>query len=186
MQQSHSKLIYDPIKNQIVYDSVESGSIIYLMNINNSKTWNIKVINKNTYQEYLISLEDEYFACLRFLRLINMIISDAPHEMKVLDCRKGVWYLLEKNKNFYFNIQYDLYYFNYELNIKLNFDEIIDYRLNGKKSLDELANNIYLSHPFYEESQYFSRKIRIRNSVEFKKSIKEFNEKKIISNPNLG
>lgn len=40
----YSKLIYDPIKNQIVYDSVESGSIIYLMNINNSKTWNIKVM----------------------------------------------------------------------------------------------------------------------------------------------
>ncbi|ENU80302.1 hypothetical protein F975_02058 [Acinetobacter sp. ANC 3789] len=168
---------YDLINIKTIHYNEYSDMIIFLDKINDQREWCMDIILRDS-QRYSLFFKTEYLACLKFLKFSNKIVSDIPSEMKVLDFSEGKWYLLEKNEEFYFNVQYDLNYYNYSWNMKLNLKEISNYRLSGRTSLDQLCQEIYSSQPFYEDSIFYFRKINVKLSSEDERAIIRFNNKK--------
>lgn len=168
---------YDLINIKSIRYSEGFDAIIFLNKINDQREWCVDVVLKDS-QRYRLFFKSEYLACLKFLKFSNKIISDIPSEMKVLDFSEGEWYLLEKNEEFYFNVQYNLNYYNYSWNMKLNLKEVFNYRLNGRASLDQLCQEIYSSQPFYEDSIFYFRKLNVKLSTEDERAIIKFNNKK--------
>ena len=90
-------------------------------------------IERGVLREDNLYFTNEYLACLGFLKIATKIISDIPDEMKVLDYCEGVWYLLEKQQEFFLDVQCDLRHYSYSWNIKLDLKEILEYRAKGRK-----------------------------------------------------
>ncbi|MHA3104009.1 hypothetical protein [Acinetobacter sp. ANC 3791] len=168
---------YDLINIKAIRYNEGFDAIIFLKKINDQREWCVDIILKDS-QKYRLFFKNEYLACLKFLKFSNKIVSDIPSEMKVLDFSDGKWYLLEKNEEFYFNVQYNLNYSNYSWNMKLNLNEVFSYRLNGRISLDQLYQEIYSSQPFYEDSIFYFRKLNIKLSAEDERAIIKFNNRK--------
>lgn len=169
---------YDSTTHSQAIHYGRDSDLIVCLSKNDCTAWCIDLIEKGIPQEYSLFFKNEYLACIGFLKFTNKIISDNPNEMKVLDCSEGTWYLLDKKQEFCFYVQYDLHHYNYSWNMKLSLEELIDYRLNGRKSLDQLAQVIYLSEPFYEDSIFYFRKLSVRQSTENEAAIIKYNQKK--------
>lgn len=169
---------YYPSNDEVISYGLDFDITIHLEKSRNSQQWCLSFIERGALREDTLYFTNEYLACLGFLKIATKIISDIPDEMKVLDYREGVWYLLEKQQEFFLDVQCDLRHYSYSWNIKLDLKEILEYRAKGIKSLDDLAEKIYSSQPFYEESIFHFRKLDQKISAEEENAIIKFNQKR--------
>jgi len=116
----------------------------------------------NTYERGMLMNQEvysnEYISCLKFLYHIDVVSTDDPNIMKLIDYSEN-WELFEKNNGFYFCIQSSKPYLYRTFSIILNSEELEKYRLQGRKFLSLLQFEIDSSIPIRTSSNYRSRKV---------------------------
>lgn len=168
---------YYPNSDSFISFGLCSDLILILSKTNASQHWCLYLIERGIEHENVLYFEDEYIACLEFLKEANKIISNIPNEMKVLDYREGLWFLLEQQQEFYLDVNCTLGHGSYSWAIKLDSENLDDYRAKGKKSLDNLANAIDSSRPLStNESIFHSRQINENILTEINVAIISFNQ----------
>lgn len=167
---------YYPTSDSSISYGLSSDLILLLSKSNSNQDWGLFVIERGTKLENVLYFENEYIACLELLKKANKIISNIPNEMKVLDYREGLWFLLEQQQEFYFDVLCNPETDTYFWTIKLNTDEINNYRNQGKKSLDNLSEIIRTTEPIKNHSIFHDRKLHdsLKDSKEI--AIIKFNQ----------
>lgn len=169
---------YYPTSDSFISYGLSADLILLLSKSNSNQDWCLYLIERGTEHKNVLYFKDEYIACLEFLKETDKIISKIPNKIKVLDCSRGLWYLLEQQQEFYLDVHCTLGHGDYSWTIKLNSEEFADYRTIGKKSLDNLANAINSSRPLYSESIFHSRQINENILAEINVAIISFNQYK--------
>jgi len=101
---------------------------------------------------------NEYISCLKFLYHLDMVSTDDPNIMKLIDYSKN-WELFEKNNCFYFSIQSSKPYLYRTFSIILTTEELEKYRSRGRNFLSLLQFEIDASIPIRTSSDYHNRKV---------------------------
>jgi hypothetical protein len=169
---------YYPNSDSFISFGLSSDLMLVLSKQNSSQNWYLYFIERGIEHKNVLYFDDEYIACLEFLKNTNKIISNIPNEMKVLDYREGLWFLLEQQQEFYLDVNCTLGHDSYSWTIKLDSENLDDYRAKGKKSLDNLANAIDSSRPLYSESIFHSQQINENILAEINVAIISFNQHK--------
>lgn len=168
-------IIYYPSNDEKITYGLSSDLSIHLEKSKDSPQWFLSFIERGIKGNSL-DFKNEYEACLGFLKITGRTISDISSDMKVLDYREGTWFLLEQQQELFLDVNCDLRYHSYSWLIKLNSEDILDYRIIGKKSLDDLSQKIYSSQPLSKDSIFHSRKLNEKINAEVENSIIKFNQ----------
>lgn len=169
---------YLPANDQVISHGLGADLTINLEK--NEDTWCISVIERGQLQEGTeLYFKDEYLACLKFLNMAGKLTSELPDEMKVLDFVQHGWFLLDKNGEFYLDVNCALHqHFDYSWNLKLNQTEILNYRRFGRTFLNQLHESISKTNPIREYSDFNIRKLDSNLDSEVHEAILNFNKKR--------
>lgn len=168
-------ITYYPSNDEKITYGLSSDLSIHLEKSKDSPQWFLSFIERGVWENSL-NFKNEYEACLGFLKMADKIIPDIPSDMKVLDYREGIWFLLEQQQELFLDVHCDFRHYSYSWLIKLGSEDILDYRTMGKKSLDDLSKKIYSSQPLFEDSIFHSRKLNKKINAEVHNAIIKFNQ----------
>ncbi|WP_392508227.1 hypothetical protein ACF3NT_00775 [Naumannella halotolerans] len=85
-------------------------------------------------------------------------ITAHEQSMRYLDHRPGEWFLAGRGEDLFLSARYSpVTVVDSSALIRLSAEEAADYRLRGRRALDELARRIESSGPYHPESEFHSR-----------------------------
>ena len=73
--------------------------------------------------------------------------------MKVIENEPRFWFLLSHNDDFYIDVNCNVSAFGFSMLVKLNNEELTQFKSNGREYINSLAENIQ----YYSQSKYKNR-----------------------------